>query len=100
MSIDEAHRGATEALAHGVVSRVVSNEQLDSVALDIAHNIVAAPTTTVGMARRVIRNLSEPEIRASMADEELFQTFINRSHDFAEFRAARLEERAANYDGT
>ncbi len=44
------------------------------------------------MARRVIRHLSEPEIRRSMAEELIAQTFINKSDDYAEFRAAKAEE--------
>ena len=35
-----------------------------------------------------------------MEDELIYQTFINRSDDFAEFRAARAEERDADYHGS
>ena len=52
------------------------------------------------MARRVISHLAEPEIAASMEDELIYQTFINKSDDFAEFRAARAEERDPNYRGS
>ena len=47
------------------------------------------------MAREVIRHLALPQIRASMTDEMIYQTFINRSDDMAELRAARAEDRAA-----
>ena len=43
------------------------------------------------LAREVIRHLSLPEVRSAMGDEVIYQTFINRSDDFAEFRAARAE---------
>jgi enoyl-CoA hydratase/carnithine racemase len=91
---------ADEALAHGVVSRVVPAGELDATAREMAKKIVASPAVTVRMARRVIRHLAEPEIRSSMADEEIFQTFINKSDDYAEFRAARSEQRAARYTGS
>ena len=91
---------ADEALAHGVVSRVVADEELDNVVREMAEQIAAAPAVTVKMAREVIRHLAQPQIRASMNDEMIYQTFINRSDDFAEMRAARTEERAARYTGS
>ena len=40
-----------------------------------------------------------PAMRRAMADEQLFQTFLNRSDDYAEFRAARAEDRTPIYTG-
>jgi enoyl-CoA hydratase/carnithine racemase len=58
---------ATEALAHGIVSRVVPRDELDATVRDMAECIVAAPAVTVKMARRVLAHLAEPELRSSMA---------------------------------
>ncbi len=91
---------AEEACAHGIVSRVVPPDQLDHTAREMAERIANSPAMTVKMARRVIANLSTPEIRSSMADEMIFQTFIMKSDDFAEFKAARSEERPAHYTGS
>src|SRR3954471_9171862 len=65
---------AEEALAHGIVSRVVPPDELDATAREMAEQIAAAPAVTVKMAREVIRHLSVPPIRASMADEMIYQT--------------------------
>ena len=35
-----------------------------------------------------------------MDDELIYQTFLNRSDDFAEFRAARAEGRDPRYTGS
>ena len=91
---------ASEALAHGVVSRVVAADQLDATVREIADNIAAKPRVAVNMARRIIRNLSEPQIRSSMSEELIGQTFINKSSDYAELRAARAEDRAPIYTGS
>jgi len=91
---------AQEALALGIVSRVVARDDLDATAQEMAKKIAAAPAVTIKMARRVIQHLSEPEIRTSMEDELIYQTFINKSEDFAEFRAARAENRTPNYRGS
>jgi enoyl-CoA hydratase/carnithine racemase len=89
-----------EALSYGVVSRIVEPEALDSVAREMAEKVAAAPAVTVKMARRVIQHLSEGEIRSSMADELIYQTFINKSGDFAEMKAARAEDRPPRYTGS
>ena len=91
---------AAEALAHGVVSRVVAPGALDDTVFEMAGRIAAAPAVTVKMARRVLAHLAEPEIRTSMAEELVAQTFINRSDDYAEMRAARAEDRPPVYTGS
>lgn len=90
---------AEEALTHGIVSRVVPREVLDDTAWEMATSVASAPTVTVKMARRVLQHLSEPGIRSSMADELVYQTFVAKSSDFAEFKAARSEGRTPNYTG-
>ena len=91
---------ADEALAHGIVSRVVAPEALDDTAREMAERVAAAPAATVKMARRVIGRMSEPQVRASMEDELVGQTYVNRSDDFAEFRAARADGRQPRYTGS
>jgi enoyl-CoA hydratase/carnithine racemase len=91
---------AEEALRHGVVSRIVAADALDATVREMAEQIAAAPAVTVKMAREVIRHLAQPQIRSSMADELVYQTFINRSDDAAERRAAAAEDRSPRYTGS
>ncbi len=91
---------AEEALAHGIVSRVVPADELDATVREAAEQIARAPAVTIKMAREVIRHLAVPEIRASMNDEMIYQTFINKSDDFAELRAARAEDRDPRFTGS
>ena len=91
---------AEEALAHGIVSRVVPPDELDATARERAERSAASPAVTVKLARRVISHLARPPLRSSMDDELIYQTFLNRSDDFAEFRAARAEERDPVYRGS
>jgi enoyl-CoA hydratase/carnithine racemase len=91
---------ADEALGHGVVSRVVPEDELDATVREMADHIASLPKVTVKLAREVIRHLAQPQIRSSMNDEMYYQTFLNRSDDFAEFRAARAEEREPKYTGS
>ena len=91
---------ATEALALGVISRIVPREDLDTTAREMAERIATAPEVTIKMARRVISHLADTAVRSSMADELIYQTFINKSDDLAEFRAARTENRTPTYRGS
>jgi hypothetical protein len=52
------------------------------------------------MARRVLSHLAEPQVRSSMADELIYQTFISTSQDLAEMRRARAEDRTPHYTGS
>ena len=91
---------AEEALSHGIVSRIVAEDALDDTVREMAAQIVSAPTVTIKLARAVIRHLSQPQVRSSMDDEMIYQTFLNRSDDFAEFRATRAENRPPHYTGS
>jgi enoyl-CoA hydratase/carnithine racemase len=91
---------AEEALQHGIVSRVVAREELDATAREMAEKVAAAPAVTVKMARRVIGRLARPQLQASMGDELIYQTFINKSDDYAEMRTARAEDRPPAYKGS
>jgi enoyl-CoA hydratase/carnithine racemase len=91
---------ADEALGHGIVSRVVPRDELDATAREMAERIAAAPAATVKMARRVIARLAQPQQQAAMGDELIYQTFVNKSDDYAEMRAARAENRPPKYRGS
>jgi enoyl-CoA hydratase/carnithine racemase len=91
---------AGEAFAHGIVSRVVPADELDATVREAAEKIAAAPAVTVKMARRILGHLAEPEVRTSMAEELIAQTYISRSDDAAERRAAHDEGRAPRYTGS
>jgi enoyl-CoA hydratase len=91
---------AEEALAHGIVSRVVPAEDLDTTVREMAEQIASAPAASVRMARSIIRHLAQPEIRSSMDEEMIGQTYLSRSDDMAELRAARAEDRPPHYTGS
>ena len=89
-----------EALRHGVVSRVVAESELDEVVRSRAEQIASTPIITVKLYREVLRHLSLPALRSSMDDELTYQTTLNKSDDFAEFKAAKAEGRDPRYSGS
>jgi enoyl-CoA hydratase/carnithine racemase len=92
--------GADEALGHGVVSRVVPPDRLDEEVRAVAEQIARSPAVTVRAARRILGHLSVPEVVTSMDEEMIAQTFIARSDDMAEMRAARTEGRPPVFKGS
>ena len=91
---------AEEACTHGIVARVVPADELDQTVREIADQIASMPVVSVKMARSIIRHLAQPGLRSSMDEEMIAQTFISRSDDMAELRAARAEDRPPHYTGS
>lgn len=91
---------AEEALGHGVVSRIVADDELEATCYEMAEQVASSPAVTVKLARMVLRHLTVPPVRSSMDDELIYQTFISRSDDMAELRAARAEEREPKFTGS
>ena len=90
---------AEEALRHGIVSRVVPDDQLDATCLEIAHQIAKAPAFTVKMFRRTLQRIADPPVRASLQEEALTQSLVFASRDYAEMKSARAEGREPRYRG-
>lgn len=88
---------AEEALRHGVVSRIVEDDELESTAREIAETIAGAPAFTVAMARRNMSLIADEEVRRSVAEEATTQTLTFASDDYAEMKAARAEDRKPTY---
>jgi enoyl-CoA hydratase/carnithine racemase len=89
--------GAEEALRHGIVSRVVPDEELDEACLAVAREIAAMPAFTVKMFRRTLSRLADPLVKASIQEEAITQVLTQASDDYAEMKAARAAEREPRY---
>ncbi len=90
---------AQEALRHGIVSRVVPDDQLESTALEIARRIAAMPPFTVKMFLRTLRRLANPPVQASMQEEAVSQSMVFASEDYAELKSARAAKREPVFRG-
>ena len=88
---------AEEALRHGVVSRVVPDEQLDATCLEMAHAIAKLSPFAVRIFRRTLARLANPAVEASIQEEAIGQTLVQASEDYAEFKAARAAKRDPKY---
>lgn len=90
---------APEALRHGVVSRVVPDDELDDTVMGMARTIAETPAFTVKMFLRTLRRLANPPVEASLQEEAVTQSMVFASEDYAERKAARAEGREPRYRG-
>jgi enoyl-CoA hydratase/carnithine racemase len=90
---------AAEALRHGVVSRVVPDDELDDCVLEVARTIASASPFTVAMFRRTLGRLATPPVDRSMQEEAVAQAMVFASQDYAEMKRARQEGREPEYRG-
>ncbi|MEZ7979244.1 MAG: enoyl-CoA hydratase/isomerase family protein [Myxococcota bacterium] len=90
---------AEEALRHGVVSRVVPDDQLEETALEVCQQIAANPPFAVKMFRRTLSRIANPLAQRTMQEESMGMTAIYETDDYEEMKAARAEERDPEYRG-
>lgn len=90
---------AEEALRHGVVSRVVSDEELESESLKMCHEIAGNPPFAVKMFRRTLARLGNPAVNRTMQEESMAMTALYATEDYEELKAARAEGREPVYKG-
>lgn len=67
---------AAEALAHGIVSRVVPAEELDDQVSELAAHIASRPRTAARLAMQTIRGIANPLVDATLTTEMLAQTAL------------------------
>jgi 2-(1,2-epoxy-1,2-dihydrophenyl)acetyl-CoA isomerase len=91
--------GAEEALACGLVTRVVDDAALTSTAADIAGRIAAMPTLAMGLIRRQVRVALDEGFDATLATERAHQSRAGFTEDHAEGVRAFREKRAPSFNG-
>lgn len=91
--------GADEAMAWGIVNRVVEVDQLDEVVLELATTIASRSPLAVRLVKQLVDNCWGERIRNGLGQELVAQTAMFSSADYAEFGAARREGRDPRFTG-
>ena len=92
--------GADEALAWGLVHRVVPAEQLDDGVLSFATRLAAGPPLAMGFAKQLIDDVGgAADVRRGTRAELLAQLALFVTDDHAEARRARAEGRPPRFEG-
>ena len=92
----EAIRPA-EALACGLVSKVVAPEDLEAEARALADRIAANPANALRLTKRLLRESEHVRLETLLEMSAAFQALAHHTHDHEEAVAAFLEKRPARF---
>jgi enoyl-CoA hydratase/carnithine racemase len=73
---------ADEALSHGIVSRVVADDDLEATVMEMAALIASRPRLAVELAKLTVSRLATPAVLATLDLERLGQSTVMASPDF------------------
>ncbi len=90
---------AGEALAVGLVSRVVPDDRLMEEAEDLARRIAANPPQAVRMAKRLLREGRRLPLSSLLEMSAAYQAIVQRTEDHREAMAALFEKRPPRFTG-
>lgn len=90
---------AATALEWGAVDFVVPPEELDAKALEVARDIAAKPPINLALAKELVNLMHGPTIRTGTRAELYAQSYLFKTDDYQEARAAHREKRAPSYRG-
>ncbi|WP_304536881.1 enoyl-CoA hydratase-related protein [Sphingobium cyanobacteriorum] len=90
---------AAKALEWGLVTRVTSDEELESTALDLARQLASGPTRSLGMIRETAWAAADKDWIDALATERRLQKDAGRTKDNQEGISAFMEKRAPVFTG-
>ncbi len=90
---------APDALASGLVHRVVAADELAAAAQALARQLAAGPTKGMALTKRLINAAEDDDLDASLASEAALQELAGRTEDHAEGVAAFAEKREPRFNG-
>jgi enoyl-CoA hydratase/carnithine racemase len=99
LSFTGAVIGTEQALAWGLVSRVVPSDQLLPTAMQLAQEIAANPPHAVRLTKRLIRESMHTRLDTSLELAAAFQALCHQTDDHREAVHAFLEKRPATFKG-
>ncbi len=90
---------AAQALATGLVSRVVDDERLLAEAMELARRIESQPRHALRLSKRLIRDSQRMDLAASLEMASSMQALAQHTSDHREAMAAIAEKRSPRYEG-
>jgi 2-(1,2-epoxy-1,2-dihydrophenyl)acetyl-CoA isomerase len=90
---------ADEALAWGMIYRVVEPEALAGEAAALADRLAGGATRGLGLTKRLINRSLASDLEAQLEAEAMLQAEAGRTADHAEGVAAFREKRAPTFEG-
>lgn len=90
---------AEDALDYGLVSRVVPDDELMEVVLEMATSLAAGPTRAFGLTKRAFNHAMQSRLEDVLDYEAYLQEIASRTQDHQEGLLAFAEKRLAQFRG-
>lgn len=90
---------AAEALMLGLVNRVVSAEELDTVVADFAGRLAAAPTSAISFTKKLLNDSPDTDRPGAFLAEAMAQEIQSYAHDSREGVESFIEKRPTEFTG-
>ncbi|HZR87244.1 MAG TPA: enoyl-CoA hydratase [Bradyrhizobium sp.] len=90
---------AQEALALGMVTKVVPDAEIDAAARELAMSLAQGPSIALGYIKRNINNAETMSLEACFDGEAIHHTRAGETADHREASKAFVEKRKANFRG-
>ena len=90
---------AKEALALGMVNKVVADGEIDAAAHELAMSLAQGPSIALGFIKRNINNAEHLSLEACFDGEAIHHTRAGETADHKEAAKAFVEKRKANFQG-
>jgi enoyl-CoA hydratase len=91
--------GADEALAHGLIARVVEPEQVREAGMSLARTLCALPPLALRVGKLLIHGAAQPGIHSGIEAERQGMAFLFATQDRVEGTRAFLEKRKPVFTG-
>jgi 2-(1,2-epoxy-1,2-dihydrophenyl)acetyl-CoA isomerase len=90
---------AAEALALGLVNRVVSADDFDATVADFAGRLTGAPTSAIAFTKRLLNDSPDTDRPGAFVAEAMAQELQSHAHDSTEGVKAFMEKRPTEFTG-
>lgn len=90
---------ATEALALGLVNRVVGADDLDAAVGDFTGRLAGAPTSAIAFTKRLLNDSPDTDRAGAFVAEAMAQEIQSYAHDSKEGVQAFVDKRPTEYTG-
>jgi 2-(1,2-epoxy-1,2-dihydrophenyl)acetyl-CoA isomerase len=90
---------APDALAVGLINRVVPQAELESVTREWANRLARGPTRSIGASKALLNRALETDLTTGLDEEATAQAFVSQTHDFSEGVRAFMEKRDPDFTG-
>jgi enoyl-CoA hydratase/carnithine racemase len=84
---------------YGLVSRLVTDDELDAAVTELASTLAAGPTLAIAQTKSLLTRELDMPMSAAMELDAMTQALLMTSHDHAEFHSAFNERRPPRWEG-